>query len=130
MPFKSSTNRTQDVTVGIAAAGNSQATATALVTEINVVATATGTSADGVQLPKAVTGRVVTIYNNTAATIEVWPATGDTVEGGSANAEAVAPTLTKDGRTYLAISGNEAGPPGVAAATGDWVTIYDVGVVA
>lgn len=130
MSFSSSINRTQDVTVGIAAAGNSLATATALTTEINVVATATGTSADGVKLPKAVTGRIITIRNNSGATVEVWPDTGDSIEGGTASAEAVAPILDADSMTYLAISGSEAGAPGVDAVAGDWVSIGDAGVVA
>ena len=76
----------ESIKTGVAAACNSQATATALTSTVNVIATATATSADGVKLPTAYPGARCIVINKTAETLEVWPKTGDKVEGGSANA--------------------------------------------
>lgn len=76
------------IATGIAAAGDSQATATDLTAGINVVATATATSADGVQLPgDREAGDILIIVNNTDAALGVWPPSGGAINGGSANAE-------------------------------------------
>lgn len=137
MSFDTSGNGAYSTEVGIAGAGGTQALATAITKQFNVVSTLTVTSADGVSLPKAVTGRKVTIRNNHASVaLEVWPAydsvaaaaSGDTIEGGTANAEAVAPILAGDSMTYLAISGSEA-TAAAAAVAGDWVSISDAGVI-
>ena len=63
-----------------------QAGATALTKDINRI-TVSGTDGDGVKLPTAVAGAKVEIINDDSAqTIQIWPATGDTIDGGSANA--------------------------------------------
>jgi hypothetical protein len=76
----------ESIKTGIAAAGNSQATAAQLTHTVNVIATATGTSADGVKLPTAFTGARCVVINKSGETLDVWPATGDKIEDGSANA--------------------------------------------
>jgi len=64
----------------------SQAGATALTGTINRV-TVSGTNGDGVKLPTAVAGLTCLIINaDSAQTIDVWPATGDKIQGGSSNA--------------------------------------------
>lgn len=72
---------------GIAAAGNDQATATGLTAGVNVVTSATGTSADGVRLPADRTaGDMLYIVNTTAVALDVFPSTGGKINGGSADA--------------------------------------------
>lgn len=72
---------------GIAAAGADQATATEVTGGINVVATATATTADGVRLPAdAAQGTMMYIVNNTAVALDVFPPTGGAINGGTANA--------------------------------------------
>lgn len=77
------------VTTGIAAAGTAYNTATALVSDFNVVASASGSST-GVSLPAATIpqlyGRVVSIYNDTSTLLQVYPQAGGTIDGQSANA--------------------------------------------
>ncbi len=83
-----------------------QAGATALTGMINRV-TVSGTNGDGVKLPAAVAGLQVTIDNaDSAQTIDVWPATGNKIEGGSDNA--VDPTSIQFGtsRTYFCVDGD------------------------
>lgn len=129
--FDSPNSAPYGIDAAVAAAGNSQATATALTKEFNFVTSATGTSADGVGLPKAIKGRKVTIRNISGATVEAWPfydtaagaGSGDIIEDGSADAEAVAPILDDDTITFMAISG----VPGTA---GTWRSISDAGVIA
>lgn len=77
------------VTTGINAAGNAYNTATALVSDFNVVAAADGWN-NGVSLPDYVisqlVGRTVTIYNDTAELLWVYPQSGGTIDGQSPNA--------------------------------------------
>jgi len=83
-----------------------QAGATALTGMINRV-TVSGTNGDGVKLPAAVAGLTCLIDNADAAqTIDVWPATGNKIEGGSDNA--VDPTSIQFGtsRTYFCVDGD------------------------
>ena len=83
-----------------------QAGAKALTGTFNRV-TVSGTNGDGVKLPAAVAGLEVTIDNADAAqTIDVWPATGNKIEGGSDNA--VDPTSIQFGtsRTYFCVDGD------------------------
>ncbi len=71
----------------VAAAGNSQGTATALTAGLNVVTSATGTSADCVSLPSdRAVGDILYIVNATATALNVYPSTGGAINGGSANA--------------------------------------------
>lgn len=71
----------------VAAAGDSQATGTALTGGVNVVTSATGTTADGVVLPSdRAAGDILYIINSTATAIDVFPSTGGAINGGTANA--------------------------------------------
>jgi hypothetical protein len=68
----------------ITAAGTTQATATALTADINIITTAT--SGQGVQLYNGVIGDEQTIYNGTLNAIYVYPPTGGNVNQLAANA--------------------------------------------
>jgi hypothetical protein len=71
----------------VAAAGSTQATATGLTAAINVVTSATGTSADGVRLPSDyAAGDLVLIANATAVALDVFPPTDGAINGGTADA--------------------------------------------
>jgi len=72
------------VTMGITAAGSAYSDATALTTSINVVTTAAAST--GVQLPQGEVGDTFTVVNLGANALAVYPPTGGTVNGGSANA--------------------------------------------
>lgn len=78
------------VNAAVAAAGNSQATATALTAGKNVVTSATGTSADGLRLPAdRGVGDMLYVANTTAVALDVFPPTDKAINGGSANAAVV-----------------------------------------
>lgn len=94
------------VNAAVAAAGDSQATGTALTAGINVVTSATGTTADGVVLPSdRAAGDILYIVNATATAIDVFPSTGGAINGGTANAaKALAANMSG---TYISLgSGN------------------------
>ncbi len=75
------------VSPAVAAAGSDQATATALTAAINVVTSATGTTADGVRLPgDYAEGDLLLIVNTTAVALDVFPASGKKINGASADA--------------------------------------------
>ena len=75
------------VEAAVAAAGNSQATATPVTGAVNVVTSATATSADGVVLPAdRAEGDLLMVINATAVALDVFPPTGGAINGGSANA--------------------------------------------
>ena len=80
-------NFTKSVTDSITAgATQTQAGATALTKDINRV-TVVGADNDGVKLPAASAGLEILIINADAAQdIQIWPNTGDAIDGGSANA--------------------------------------------
>lgn len=69
------------LTAGLAAGG--QAGATALASDMHVVGTANVN--DGVRLPAALPGEIVFVANQTAVSINVFPATGEQVDAGGAN---------------------------------------------
>ena len=76
---------TFDVAVGVtahtgSAQGNGAITSTFV--EISVC----GTAGDAVTLPSAASGKLVIIANNGAESCDVFPASGDAIDGGSANA--------------------------------------------
>jgi len=74
------------VTAGITAGTTqSQAGATALTTEINQVSTCANPN-DGVKLPTAVAGQYITIINNGAQNLQIWPNTDDAIDAGSVDA--------------------------------------------
>ena len=71
------------VTNGITAAGTNQGTATAITSTFNSVDTvAAGT---GVILPAALAGYTITVSNHGLNNLSVYPASGESVEGGAAN---------------------------------------------
>jgi len=84
----SSTNPyAQDRNLALAALGANQGAAAALSAYLTMVNSATGGSADGVRLP-ALAGvtKPFVVINSTAVAIKVYPATGETINGGAANA--------------------------------------------
>jgi len=94
----------RSVGTGISAAGTVQANATALTKEINIVSTV-ASGANGVVLPTAVAGMVLTITNTSANSLLVYPATGAAINSLAANAaftqgtgatlQFIAPTTTQ-----------------------------------
>ena len=97
-------NFTKSVTDSITAgATQTQAGATALTKDINRVTT-DGTDNDGVKLPTVSAGLEILIINADAGQdIQIWPNTGDAINGGSANA--VDSTALGEGasRRYIAM---------------------------
>lgn len=73
------------ISAAVSAAGSTQATATALVSNINNV-TVVAAAADGVRLPTAVAGMRILIRNTDAAdTLKIYPATGGQINALGAN---------------------------------------------
>lgn len=66
-------------------AGGGQASATLLTAAVNVVGTV-ATAADSVKLPAATKNATVIAVNAGANSMNVFPATGETIDGGAANA--------------------------------------------
>jgi len=91
------------VTTGVSANGSTQAQATALTTEINIVS-AVG-SGTGVRLPAAIAGTVVYITNSTANSLVVYPQTSGQInnlganigfsQGANSTLQFMAPTTTQ-----------------------------------
>lgn len=77
----------QDKNLALSALGANQGAAAALTAYLTMVTSATGGSAEGVRLP-ALSGvtKPYVVINNTAVTVKVYPATGETINGGAANA--------------------------------------------
>ncbi len=83
----------------VAAAGSAQGDAAALTAGINTVSAADGTK--GVILPAAKAGLVVEVYNEHATNgLKVYPATGDDINDGSANA-----SITMEGKGIARFTG-------------------------
>lgn len=92
-------------TTGITAhSGGGQASAVALTTEFNNVTTVAA-SADSVKLPSAAAGVRVIVKNNGANPLAVFPATGDTIDAGSANASVT--LLVGEQRIFSAIDSTD-----------------------
>lgn len=76
----------ESITAAITAhAGGGQGSAVQLTTTVNNI-TVSATAGDSVLLPEAVAGLRVVVQNYGAASAAVFPATGETIDGGSANA--------------------------------------------
>jgi len=91
---------TNSITAGTT---QTQAGATALTKNTNRV-TVVGTNGDGVKLPTAVAGLEILIINDDAAqTLKIWPATGDAIDGGSANAVDANQLAAGSSRRYIAV---------------------------
>ncbi len=87
LAFSAGTSLTTSIT---AYAGGGAASATAITSDINVVTTC-ATAADSVILPAAASGRIMTVINSGAAALAVFPGSGDTINGGSADASITVP---------------------------------------
>lgn len=72
-----------DISAAVSAAGSTQGTATALTTMINNVTTVAAST--GVVLPTAAAGYIVIVRNGGANTLNVYPATGASINAGAAN---------------------------------------------
>jgi hypothetical protein len=91
----------RSVSDAVAAAGTTQAGATLLTKEINIISTGSG----GVKLPVALAGYRIIIRNNLGATINVYPNTGAQIANNGANA---AVTLDPDAALeYFATSATQ-----------------------
>lgn len=87
----------------VAATGSNQGTAASLAYAVNNVTAADGTK--GVILPAATAGKLVYVYNSVATNgLPIYPATGETINGGSANA-----AITIEGKTLAILVGSGAG---------------------
>jgi hypothetical protein len=76
------------ISAAVSAAGATQATATALVSNINNV-TVVAAGANGVRLPTAVAGMRILVRNSDAAdTLNIYPATGGQINALGANTAA------------------------------------------
>jgi hypothetical protein len=73
----------RSVNNGLTATGNDQATALGIIREINLVNVVSAGS--GVRLPTAVAGMVITIINNSANTLLVYPHSGGDINGAAIN---------------------------------------------
>lgn len=69
----------------VAHAGGGQGSATPLTAEMNQVATV-ATIADSVVLPASAPGMQIVVMNAAANSMNVFPATGETINAGAANA--------------------------------------------
>jgi hypothetical protein len=86
----------------VAATGSTQADAAALSVGTNTVSAADGTK--GVLLPAAVAGLRVRVYNEHATNgLKIYPATGDDINDGSANA-----AITMEGKTFAVLEALDA----------------------
>ena len=81
------------VTAAVSSAGSTQGDATALTETFNNITTV-GASTQGVVLPTAAAGLTVIVANTTTSNCKLYPATSDTIEGGSANAAVTLPAKT------------------------------------
>ena len=86
----------------ISAAGTTQATATVLPADHNLVTTATQDTADGVILRPGNANEMVTVANGTSGSIEVFPPVGARFNNQTANLPMVLPP----GRGMIAIFQN------------------------
>lgn len=94
----------------VVAAGTDQAGATAIANQITFV-TGTGGGAEGVRLPAVSAGSIYLVYETTAATgLKIYPATGDDINGGSANA-----AITIEGKSLAMFVGLD---------SSTWAAIY------
>lgn|SRR3990167_333180 len=91
----------------VAAAGSTQADATAVGTGFTLVSAADGTK--GVLLPAAKAGHVCFIKNNESSTLKIWPAVDDAINALAADASLDIVSLTSviliayDGTTWYSV---------------------------
>jgi hypothetical protein len=97
---------------GVAAAGTTQGTATALSKQINVVTSATASTATGISLPAGAAGMQVIIINATTVTLSLYPATGAKIDSLATN---TAYSLGPNARLMV-----------VSAGTSQWYTMAGI----
>lgn len=86
----------------LAATGTNQATSAAIVNTLTSVTASDGTK--GVRLPTAEVGSVYFVYNSVATNgLPIFPATGGTINGGTANA-----AITAEGKTLAILAATSA----------------------
>lgn len=73
----------------LASAGSTQANAAAISGLVPVYNVPDGDGTKGVILPDSPAGTEFTVYNNGAGTLRIYPPTGETINGGAANAALV-----------------------------------------
>lgn len=93
-----------DGATGITASTTKTQGQQALTKMVNVVATCANTN-DVVTLPAAAAGLVCVIANRGANTLQVFPASGDTISGGTVNASVTQATGTKS--VYIAVDATD-----------------------
>lgn len=93
-------NVTFGINASVSAAGSTQGTATALTKTYNIISTASANQ--GIILPSAAAGLVINIYNVSGNTIKVYPASTETIDGGSANAPIE--VVTSNGAELVGVS--------------------------
>jgi len=74
---------TLSIDSSVTAAGTDQSGATALTNTFNVVNTATANQ--GVKLPDATTGKIVTVLNDTSVNVKLYPASSESIDALSSN---------------------------------------------
>lgn len=92
----------------VTAAGSSQTDATAIVSSLNVVASADGSK--GVILPAGQVGDAVTIFNNSGSTLKVYPPSGAAISvpaTGLGTANAAYSHTTYAVCTYVCVSSTQ-----------------------
>jgi hypothetical protein len=92
LSFSAATSLTSSIT---AFATGGQGSATQLSSDISIITTC-ATAGDSVKLPAAASGRIMSVTNSGAAALAVFPGSGGTIDGGSANASVtIAPNGTQ-----------------------------------
>ena len=91
------------VDASVTAAGTTQGTATDLTKTYNIINTASANQ--GVQLPDAVSGTRVTVFNSTSNNIKVYPYTNESINDLNANASLL--LGPEKGRDFIAISATQ-----------------------
>ena len=86
---------TAGIDASVTAAGTTQGDATALTKTYNIVQTASANQ--GVKLPDCATGVRVTVYNSSANTFKIYPASSESIDDGALNAPiTLAPDKVKE----------------------------------
>jgi len=90
-------NLTLSTAGAVTAAGSTQGGGTAITKTYNIIDSASANQ--GVVLPVGLLGKVVNVYNTSGATIKVYPASGEAIDGGSANAPV--DVVTANGKEFV-----------------------------
>lgn len=85
-PSSDNNGALNEIALGLDATGSAQGAGVSVSKYFNTIDAATDTSAEAVDLPAAVKNGVLVIHNQTAVALEVFPASGEDVNGGAANA--------------------------------------------